>query len=140
MKPSALVDSSAILALLNRRDYWHNACIAAFEAVGAPLLCSEAVVTEVFHLLGKVPGGREGFWVLLRSRAIRVARIEEAEYPKLEKLMLKYADRWMDFADATLVHLAEREELDLILTLDVKDFSTYRIRGRKPFRVMPEPR
>jgi predicted nucleic acid-binding protein len=51
--------------------------------------------------------------------------------------MLKYADTPMDFADATLVRLAEREGLTTILTVD-RDFEVYRIGGRKAFRVLPK--
>jgi predicted nucleic acid-binding protein len=43
----------------------------------------------------------------------------------------------MDFADATLVHLAARESLSVILTVDHNDFETYRIGGRKRFTVLP---
>lgn len=41
----------------------------------------------------------------------------------------------MDFADATLVVLAEDLGTDRILTTDRRDFSVYRISGRKPFRI-----
>jgi len=50
--------------------------------------------------------------------------------------MEKYADLPMDFADATLVSLAEELNTDLVFTVD-KDFSVYRIRGRKNFRIVP---
>ena len=43
----------------------------------------------------------------------------------------------MDFADATLVYLAEREVLPVILTVDHADFSTYRFAGRKRFHILP---
>ena len=43
----------------------------------------------------------------------------------------------MDFADATLVRIAERESLSLILTIDHDDFETYRIHGRRRFRIVP---
>jgi hypothetical protein len=42
-----------------------------------------------------------------------------------------------DFADATLVHLAARKSLSLILTIDHDDFETYRIGGRKKFTILP---
>jgi predicted nucleic acid-binding protein len=48
-----------------------------------------------------------------------------------------YADHPMDFADATLVHLADRESISLILTVDHDDFETYRIGGRKRFMILP---
>jgi len=53
--------------------------------------------------------------------------------------MQKYRDRPIDFADATLVHLARRESLATIFTIDYNDFQTYRIDGRKRFRILPKP-
>jgi predicted nucleic acid-binding protein len=46
----------------------------------------------------------------------------------------------MDFADATLVYLAKRESLSVILTVDHEDFATYRIEGKRQFRVFPRKR
>jgi predicted nucleic acid-binding protein len=43
----------------------------------------------------------------------------------------------MDYADATLVVLAEQIGTDLVFTTDRRDFGVYRIRGRRPFRVSP---
>jgi hypothetical protein len=54
---------------------------------------------------------------------------------------LDRSDRWhqtMDFADATLVHLARRESLSTVFTVDHGDFETYRIGGRRRFRIVPE--
>jgi predicted nucleic acid-binding protein len=48
-----------------------------------------------------------------------------------------YADRPMDFADATPVHLAARELLSTILTIDPDDCETYRQPGRKKFTIFP---
>jgi uncharacterized protein len=51
--------------------------------------------------------------------------------------MSRYADRPMDFTDATLVHLAARESIEAILTVHQTDFSVYRITGKRRFRVLP---
>jgi len=51
-------------------------------------------------------------------------------------LIKKYDDLPMDFADATLVVLAEELNTDIIFTVD-SDFEVYRIRGRKRFRLFP---
>lgn len=53
-------------------------------------------------------------------------------------LMAKYADAPMDFADATLVALAEERSITNIVTLDHKDFSVYRTGSRKGFTVFPK--
>jgi len=44
----------------------------------------------------------------------------------------------MDFADASLVHLARREQLVTIFTVDHNDFETYRIEGKRRFRIVPD--
>ena len=51
--------------------------------------------------------------------------------------MRKYHDRPMDYADATLVHLAPRESISTIFTIDHDDFETYRVGGRKRLRILP---
>jgi uncharacterized protein len=49
-------------------------------------------------------------------------------------------DRPMDFADATLVHLARREDLTTIFTIGHNGFETYRIEGKRRFRILPDRR
>jgi len=53
--------------------------------------------------------------------------------------MAQYADRSMDFAGATLVHVAARERLRLILAVDHNDFGAHRRPGRKKFANPPAP-
>lgn len=66
-----------------------------------------------------------------------VLPIGDKDLPDLEALMVRYSDRPMDFADATLVHLARREELITVFTIDHDDFETYRIEGKRRFRIVP---
>lgn len=140
MTANALIDTGAILALLDRSDRWHKICVGAFQQLRLPLATSEAVLTELFHLVGDRPHEMEASWRLVRSGAIMLAPIENAELPDIHALMTRYADRPMDFADATLVHLAKREGLSTIFTVDQADFDTYRIEGRRRFRVVPVAR
>ena len=82
----------------------------------------------------------EAAWGFIHSGAIRLAVIEHSELPETEALTLRYWDRPMDFAGATLVYLARREGLSTVFTVDRADFNTYRIEGRKRFRVLPATR
>ena len=79
----------------------------------------------------------EAAWKFVRSGTLVLGTIEDAELPLLQSLMSRYWDRPMDFADATLVYLAKRESLSVILTVDQSDFATYRIEGKRQFRVLP---
>ncbi len=137
MPPDGLIDTGAILAIVEADDLWHDACLEALRSVRIPLLTTEAVLTEMFHLTGKNPHNIEKAWRFVRSGALTVHPISDSDLPELHALMGQYADRPMDFADATLVHLAARESLSLILTVDYDDFETYRIGGRKRFSILP---
>ncbi len=137
MPANGLIDTGAILALLDRDDRWHGSCVQAFSALRLPLATSAAVIAELFHLLDEGRREREAAWGFLRSGAVTVLPIVDADLASLDSLMKKYHDRPMDFADATLVHLAERQSLSTVLTIDFDDFETYRIGGRRRFRVLP---
>jgi hypothetical protein len=54
--------------------------------------------------------------------------------------MNRYSDLPMDFADATLVHLASRESISTIFTVDQNDFAAYRIAGNRRFTILPAER
>jgi len=140
MAASAVIDTGAILALLDRNDRWHERCKSAFSQMRLPLLTSQAVLTELFHLVGDGRAEVDSTWKFVRSGALTLGTIEDAELPHLRTLMSRYWDRPMDFADATLVHLANRESLNVILTVDQADFATYRLEGNRRFRVLPVER
>jgi len=137
VSPAGLIDTGAILALVDRGDDWHEACVEAYNRVRLPLFTSEAVLTETFHLTRGDQRQIASVWTLVGSGAIQMAFISHDELSRIEELMREYQDRPMEFADATLVHLAGREGIGLVLTVDHDDFETYRLPGRKRFTVWP---
>ena len=137
MHVRALADTGALLAYLDRSDPWHQRCRDTFAQFRLPLSTSSAVLTELFHLLGDNPKEVDLAWTFLRSGAVTVLSIADRDLLDIETLMRKYRDRPMDFADATLVHLAHRESLSTVFTIDHNDFETYRVGGRKRLRILP---
>jgi predicted nucleic acid-binding protein len=138
VQPRGLIDTGALLALLDRDDKWHTACAAAFDRARLPLGTTGAVLAEFFHLLGTSKRDHDAAWQLLRSGAITVIALDDADLPDLQSLMKRYDDRPMDFADATLVHAGSKLKLADIVTIDHDDFETYRMAGRRKFRILPE--
>jgi predicted nucleic acid-binding protein len=136
-RPSGLIDTGAILAILKTGDRWHQSCIQALERLSFPLATSAAVLAELFHLL-KSPHEFAAAWAFLRSGAVTVLPIDDEDLAALEALMDRYQDRPMDFADATLEHLARKNDLVTIFTVDHNDFETYRIEGKRRFRIIPD--
>lgn len=137
MPPSGLIDTGAILAILEADDQWHAACLESLSSLRLPLLTTEAVLTETFHLASRNWRNIESAWRFVRSGALTVAEIGDGDLPLLHALMTRYADIEMDFADATLVHIGNRESVNVILTIDYNDFATYRLAGNKKFMVLP---
>jgi predicted nucleic acid-binding protein len=133
----ALADTGALLAYLDRDDQWHDACRQALLELQLPLVTSTAVLTELFRLVGHSHREKTAAQALVRSGALTLATLSDRDLPHIESLLRRYHDRPMDFADATLVHLAERESIATVFTIDFADFETYRIGGRKRFRILP---
>ncbi len=98
---------------------------------------TEAVLTDLFHLVGGSRHEMEAAWKLLRSGAVVLSPISDSELANIHELMSRYADRPMDFADATLVYVAGRDGLTTVFTVDRADFETYRIEGRRKLRLLP---
>ena len=134
---NALIDTGAMLALLDSRDRWHSICKETFYSLQLPLLTSQAVLTELFHLVGSRRRDMEAAWNFVRSGAIVSGTITDSELSHPHSLMFKYADTPMDFADATLVYLAGRERISTVFTIDQSDFETYRMPGNRRFRIVP---
>jgi len=132
-----LIDTGALLALLDADDAWHVRCVDAFSKLRLPLGTTNAVLTELFHLVGDSPRETSAAWKLIRSGAVILLPIDNDDLPHLETLMHRYSDRPMDYADATLVLLAERHSLTTVFTVDNNDFDTYRIHGKKRLTILP---
>lgn len=120
-----LVDTGALVALVRERDAYHERAVRFFGDFRAgELLTTVAVLTETLHLLPE----RYGPLVIefVRPPLWRVMDIA-AGLPRIAELLVKYADRPMDFADASLVWAAEQSGAREVLTTD-EDFSIYRTR------------
>ena len=101
MLPVGLIDTGAILAIVEVDDAFHSDCLESLVSVRMPLLTTEAVLTEVLHLVHR--SNVAAAWSFLRSGAVTVHPMSDSDLPALHGLMSQYRDRPMDFADATLV-------------------------------------
>ncbi len=134
---TALIDTGPLVALLDRADARHEACVAAFRKLRAPPVTTWPVLTESGYLLADVRGGPAALLELVRRGAVAVRALDAADVPRLIQLLVKYADLPADLADCSLLRVAEREGLRSILTLDRRDFGTYRLPGRTALEILP---
>lgn len=130
-----LVDTGPLVAYLDSRDPAHGEVAARLDGFTGGLAATSAVITEAMHFLSATPTGPRLLAELVRTSEIRVFDLCQApELDAAAALMEKYADTPMDFADATLVLLAEALGHNEILTLDRRGFSVFRTRRGRPFR------
>jgi uncharacterized protein len=138
MAKTVLIDSGAIVAALRRRDQHHAWARAHFEAETEPFLTCEAVLSESFFLLERAYGGREALCGLLERSIIRADFSLDDQMAETLRLLRRYHDTPMSFADACLVRMAEQFHDAIIFTTDT-DFRTYRKNGRQIIPlIMPE--
>jgi len=132
-----LIDTGAIVGLLRPGDPTHSR-VSAFFATLRPtdqLLTTWPVLTECAFLMRH---REKVFWDWLLQSLIEIAPFELEDLPGMLKWRGRYADREIDFADATLVWAAAGCRTQLIATTDFDDFETYRLPNGKPFRILIE--
>ena len=138
MAGELLLDTGALVSLLDRSQPRHEELVRFFNGWTAPVVSSEAVLTEATHLLGRVHGGRQACLDFFLSGGAVLVPSSVPSLRRCRELVDRYADLPMDYADATLVALAEDLATDLVLTTDRRDFAVYRIGSRGRFRIVPE--
>ncbi len=129
-----MADSGFLIALFDVRQPHHSDAKAWLLQHPEPLLTVEAVVVEVsFFLAGQQ---RHAFLDAVAERALPVMAAGDNSPLRITELCRKYDNLSPDYADLALIDMAERTELTAILTLDVHDFSLYRIKGRQCFELV----
>src|SRR6185295_14422801 len=112
-------------------------CTELFSGWRGAVISTEAVLTEATHLLGRTPNGPELCLEFFLAGGATLVPASLSTLRRCRVLMEKYADLPMDYADATLVVLAEELGTDLVFTTDRRDFEVYRFGKDRPFRVVP---
>jgi len=132
-----LVDAGPLIALASPRDRHHDSCRDQFALIKPPLFTCWPVLAEVAWLLRSRPAAVQSVLSSCNGTFLALLHLAELDAPKIATLMQKYADQRMQLADAAIVHLADREKVSTIFTLDRRDFSVYRRPDGSSFDVIP---
>jgi len=128
MAKNVIVDAGFLVALVSERDTHHLWAASQAPRLAPPWLICEAAMSEAFHLLGR--RGRPAMSTLLRRQALVLAFSFPENLGFILKLLEKYADVPISFADACLVRMTEIVGNPILLTTD-EDFRVYRRNGRQ---------
>ncbi len=134
-----LVDAGPLVALFDARDQHHERCRRLLETLDDKLITTVPVLTEAMHLLGPGSPGPPKLMAYIRHGGLAVVPLDADRLRRCFDLMLQYADVPMDFADASIVSIAERLGTERVFTIDRRHFFAYRIRRgyhNVPFKVV----
>ncbi len=134
-----IIDTSVLLAFLDRDEPAHDDAFALLEAQAGPLVVSPLVLAELNYLLlarggvdAAVAGMRE-----VASGAWEIASFTSEDLMDAIDVVEQYRALAIGATDASLVVLAHRYGTHTIATLDRRHFGVLRAIDGKPFDVVP---
>lgn len=133
-----LCDTGPLVAVLNPNDAEHTRCTDTLRLIQPPLLTCWPVLTEAAWLLRADPQAVSRLLTGVEAGLYQILDIKPDALAEIERLYAKYRSIAPQLADLALVHLAHREEIKTVFTLDRRDFSVYRWKGRTAFHLLPE--
>ena len=132
-----LLDTGPLIAILDQGDPHHRACVDLWHDVAERCITTDAIVTEATHLVGRAGAASLPLELLLAAR-IPVVSLEQDVQEHAVRLMRRYGTLPMDYADATLVIVADMIRSSTVFTLDKRGFQTYRRGSGEAFTLLPQ--
>ncbi len=129
--PSIVVDAGPLIAVFDRDDRHHHRAVEFIQDCRERLITNFPVLTEATYVLRfSVKAQRDLLWWAHKSLEIDQGTL--ADLPRIIALLEKYRDLPADFADASLVALADRLGVWRVASVD-RDFAIYRLSGKRRF-------
>ena len=133
-----LIDAGPLVALADPLDAHHRQCVELATTLLNPQITTWPVLAEAAWIMRR---SQHFFLRLLPSFANGEIAIHQAGSEALT-WMVDFMDRYWNMraqlADASLMYVAEREQIDTVFTLDRRDFSVYRTSKNRGLKIVPE--
>jgi len=124
-----LIDTGPLTALFDKDDKHHSRIVNFIKDKRYKFITTTAVITEVTHLLDFSVNAQINFFQWILNNGVILEEVNISDIARIIELTKKYSDQPMDFADATLVIVAERTGIKKIVSID-SDFDVYRLPGK----------
>ncbi|MEL6779508.1 MAG: PIN domain-containing protein, partial [Cyanobacteria bacterium J06597_16] len=135
---SVIADSGFVVALVNRLDQRH-ADVRPVYLKYPQILLPQLVLVEVAYLIGRDVGIPTVVKFLKGIAASRFELIEATaqDIDRTANIMEQYTDSKVDFVDASVMAIAERLNITIVLTIDRRDFALFRPLHCQNFVLLP---
>lgn len=123
------LDTSALFALINRRDESHSRAVEALRSDIGPYIVPAAIFAENAYLLEqRMPHAVDAFLADLESGAYELD-CGDRDLPRIRQLVDRYQDMYLGAADSAVIACAERNG-GRVLTFDERHFSVVAREGQ----------
>lgn len=135
----AILDSAFIYATLDKKDINHKATIETLSVIEDSLILPDSVLVEISYLLQARLGHQvmRYFIKSLDNSPILFEAITMTDVSRIYELLDRYADARLGFVDASIVAIAERLNINRVLTVDQRDFHLIQPLHCDYFEVLP---
>ena len=133
-----MVDASVLIAAADTRAEKHFASAELLGDGNWELIIPALCVAEATYLIEGDFGPRAEAAFLEGLAPFEVIAPEPADWARIAELVRHYADFPLGGADASVVALAEKLDIDTILTLDRRHFAAVRPNHCAAFTLLPE--
>jgi len=123
--------------MLSASDEHHDACVEQLRHIRGPLLTCWPVITEAAWLLRAYPLALRRLLSSFDGGIFQLLSLDEADLSGIAAILAKYERLRVQLADASLLHLANRDGIETIFTLDRRVFGVLRLARGKKLRVIP---
>ncbi len=133
-----VVDTGALLALMNAEDRHHEAVVRLYDSGGTRWVIPWAVLPEVDYLVATRMGAEvaRAFVDDLRNGAFRVDANIEKDLPRAAEIGEQYASLSIGLVDGVVMAQAERYRAEAVLTTDGRHFNAVRL-DVQPYPAFP---
>jgi len=134
-----VLDTSGLLAALDRGEREHSRVRRALDSAPGPLLVLDLVLAETDFLVLKRLGRKaeRAFLDQLIDGTLHREALRDTDLRRAREIVARFDDQAIGLTDAALMAVAERLEAP-VLTLDRRHFVSFRTRKGKPLVLLPQ--
>lgn len=135
---TALLDTGFLLAVLDADDGLHSACVEVLNMESEPIL-PDMVLPELAYMVLRELGYDVlvSFLRAVLRGELRLEQTTETDLQRTAEILRQYADSRIDFVDCAIAAIAERLNIQRILTVDQRHFRLFRPRHCQYFTILP---
>ena len=133
-----LIDTGPLVAIFSEGDAQHERCSDTLKSLRPPLFTCWPVIAEAAWLLRERPQSLYQLFDGFAGGIFALLLLDQGDLPAIAAIMRRYEDAGLQFADAALACLAERENIRTVFTTDRRDFSIIRLKRNRVLTLLPE--